>query len=238
MKLGAALVLGTLALGAACPALADSHSASYSDWTIAGDLTTLKFVLPEIEARRLTGVDVPLATSKKLGEYLLAHAAVTGDGENCAPIDQGYDIGLVDPLAVGPGSFGFEVFRPVFCRHQSRTPLLFPAIRTGNTRAFPRSRYGFLAFPSRRSRKARARCNCAHRRNACDRTRNAIRSATEETKSADLSIASHQDRQHRCGKCEVDPATPLRSGIHRTIAKRFATVCKQMGFLARTPRMQ
>ncbi len=122
MKLGAALALGTLALGAACPALADSHSVSYSDWTIAGDLTTLKFVLPEIEARRLTGVDVPLATSKKLGEYLLAHAAVTGDGENCAPIDQGYDIGLVDPLAVGPGSFGFEVF--------FKCPTAEPRVRT------------------------------------------------------------------------------------------------------------
>jgi hypothetical protein len=29
----------------------------------------------------------------ELGEYLLAHVAVEGDGENCAPIDQGYDIG-------------------------------------------------------------------------------------------------------------------------------------------------
>ncbi len=98
------------ALCVASPALADSHSVSYSDWTIGGETTTLKFVLPEIEARRLTGVDVPLATTKKLGEYLLAHVAVEGDGENCAPIDQGYDIGLVDPLAVGGGSFGFEIF--------------------------------------------------------------------------------------------------------------------------------
>src|SRR5436190_16771028 len=98
------------ALGVASPALADSHSVSYSDWTIAGDIATLKFVLPEVEARRLTGVDVPLATTKKLGEYLLAHVAVEGDGQNCAPIDQGYDIGLVDPLAVGSGAFGFEIF--------------------------------------------------------------------------------------------------------------------------------
>ena len=95
MKLGFVLALSVCALAAASPALADSHSVSYSDWTIAGDVTTLKFVLPESEARRLTGVDVPLATTKKLGEYLLAHVAVGGDGENCAPIDQGYDIGLV-----------------------------------------------------------------------------------------------------------------------------------------------
>lgn len=98
------------ALCAASPALADSHSVSYSDWTIAGETTTLKFVLPAVEAQRLTGVDVPLATAKKLGEYLLAHVAVEADGANCAPIDQGYDIGLVDPLAVGSASFGFEIF--------------------------------------------------------------------------------------------------------------------------------
>ena len=122
MKLGFVLALSVCALAAASPALADSHSVSYSDWTIAGDVTTLKFVLPESEARRLTGVDVPLATTKKLGEYLLAHVAVEGDGENCAPIDQGYDIGLIDPLAVGPGSFGFEVF--------FRCPTASPRVRT------------------------------------------------------------------------------------------------------------
>jgi len=110
MRVVVALALAAWALGAAPPAFADSHSVSYSDWTIAGDLTTLKFVLPGVEARRLTGVDVPLETTKKLGEYLLAHVAVEADGKNCAPIDQGYDIGLIDPLAVGAGSFGFEVF--------------------------------------------------------------------------------------------------------------------------------
>jgi hypothetical protein len=122
MRLGVAIAFVVCAFGGASSALADSHSVSYSDWTIAGDLTTLKFVLPEIEARRLTGVDVPLATTKKLGEYLLAHVAVEGDGENCAPIDQGYDIGLVDPLAVGGGSFGFEVF--------FRCPTASPRVRT------------------------------------------------------------------------------------------------------------
>jgi hypothetical protein len=122
MRLGVAVALVACALGSASPALADSHSVSYSDWTIAGDLTTLKFVLPGVEARRLTGVDVPLTTAKKLGEYLLAHVAVEGDGENCAPIDQGYDIGLVDPLAVSADSFGFEVF--------FRCPTANPRVRT------------------------------------------------------------------------------------------------------------
>jgi hypothetical protein len=122
MRLFAQIAFAVCALAAASPALADSHSVSYSDWTIAGDVTTLKFVLPEIEARRLTGVDLPLATTKKLGEYLLAHVAVEGDGENCAPIDQGYDIGLIDPLAVGAGSFGFEVF--------FKCPTANPRVRT------------------------------------------------------------------------------------------------------------
>src|SRR5215831_4025346 len=104
-----AAVAALCALGVASTALADSHSVSYSDWTISDEITTLKFVLPSVEARRLTGVDVPLTTSKKLGEYLLSHVAVEGDGENCVPVDQGYDIGLVDPLAVGAGSYGFEI---------------------------------------------------------------------------------------------------------------------------------
>jgi hypothetical protein len=106
----AAAVSALCALCVASPAFADSHSVSYSDWTISGEITTLKFVLPAVEAQRLTGVDIPLATQKKLGEYVLAHVAVEGDGQNCAPIDQGYDIGVVDPLAVGGGSFGFEIF--------------------------------------------------------------------------------------------------------------------------------
>jgi hypothetical protein len=122
MRLGVAIALAVCAIAAAPRAFAGSQSVSYSDWTIAGDLTALKFVLPEIEARRLIGVDVPLTTTKKLGEYLLAHVAVEGDGENCAPIDQGYDIGLVDPLAVGAGSFGFEVF--------FRCPSTNPRVRT------------------------------------------------------------------------------------------------------------
>jgi hypothetical protein len=131
MKVVAAAAL--CALGVASPALADSHSVSYSDWTIGGEITTLKFVLPAVEAQRLTGVDVPLATTKKLGEYLLAHVAVEGDGENCAPIDQGYDIGLVDPLAVGGGSFGFEVF--------FRCPTANPRVRVlKNTVLFERVR--------------------------------------------------------------------------------------------------
>jgi len=98
------------ALACARPAHAETHSVSYSDWTVAGQVVTMKFVIPADEAKRLAGAGLPLLTVKKLADYLLEHTSVDGDGESCAPIDQGYDIGLVDPLAVGAGRYGFEVF--------------------------------------------------------------------------------------------------------------------------------
>jgi hypothetical protein len=69
---------------------------------------TLRYVLPVAEAERLTGVEVPVLTVSKLGDYVLAHVAVSS-GEDCPAIDQGYDLGKVDPLQVGAGLYGFEI---------------------------------------------------------------------------------------------------------------------------------
>jgi hypothetical protein len=102
--------MSVAAILAAPAALADSRSVSYSTWVIAGDTVTLRFILPAREALQLVGAEVPVLTSAKLGEYLLTHMAVRAAGRDCPAIDQGYDLGRVDPLAVGRDAYGFEIF--------------------------------------------------------------------------------------------------------------------------------
>jgi hypothetical protein len=91
-------------------ALAQDRSVSYSTWTVSGNMVTLRFLLPVSEAQRLMGVDVPVLTMSKLEDYLLQHQTVTSAGGACPAIDQGFDLGRVDPLAVGPDLYGFEIF--------------------------------------------------------------------------------------------------------------------------------
>jgi hypothetical protein len=94
------------ALGAAAPR---SPEVSYSTWIIGERSVTLRYVLPAREAERLSGSQVPVLTVSKLGEYVLRHVAVSSDHEDCPAIDQGYDLGRVDPLHVGAGLYGFEI---------------------------------------------------------------------------------------------------------------------------------
>jgi HupE / UreJ protein len=94
---------------AAGTALAQDRGVSYSTWIVSDNLITLRFVLPVAQAQRLTGAEVPLLTISKLEDYLLAHLAVTSAGGECPAIDQGFDLGRVDPLAVGPDLYGFEI---------------------------------------------------------------------------------------------------------------------------------
>jgi hypothetical protein len=56
------------------------------------------------------GVEVPVLTTSKLEDYLLQHQTVGSAGGECPAIDQGFDLGRVDPLAVGPDLYGFEIF--------------------------------------------------------------------------------------------------------------------------------
>jgi hypothetical protein len=100
------------ACGLACAvhaAHADERSVSYSTWIVSGDSVTLRYVLPAAEARKLTGSDVPVLTVAKLGDYVLRRVAVTDSNHDCPSIDQGYDLGRVDPLRVGSGLYGFEI---------------------------------------------------------------------------------------------------------------------------------
>jgi HupE / UreJ protein len=108
MAFSSCVLLGMLAC-LARPVHAASPSVSYSTWIISGNTVMLRFVLPVAEAERLTGSAIPVLTASKLGEYLLEHTAVAASGRDCAAINQGYDLGRVDPVRVGAGFYGFEI---------------------------------------------------------------------------------------------------------------------------------
>ncbi len=101
-----------MACGVVCAAQgvhAAAPSVSYSTWIIGEHGVTLRYVLSVAEARGLTGSEVPVLTVSKLGDYVLRHVSVSSDQEDCPAIDQGYDLGKVDPLEVGAGLYGFEI---------------------------------------------------------------------------------------------------------------------------------
>ena len=102
-------LLASVWLASASSALAAERSVSYSTWVVAGPNVTVRILLPADEARRLTATSVPLLTGSKLGAYLLQHLSVQAGGHDCPAIDQGYDIGRVDPLSVGRDFYGFEI---------------------------------------------------------------------------------------------------------------------------------
>lgn len=108
MKRLAWLALCWLAAGAGS-ALAAGHSVSYSTWIVSGNQVTMRLRLPVSEARRLLGVALPVVTTDRLKNYVLEHVTVSSAGGSCPAIDQGYDLGQVDPLAVGPELYGFEI---------------------------------------------------------------------------------------------------------------------------------
>jgi hypothetical protein len=110
---GLLCALSALALGLGCappPVQAADPSVSYSTWIVSSDTVMLRFVVPSAEAERLTGSAIPVLTVGKLGDYVLEHTAVSASGRECPAIDQGYDLGRVDPVRAGPGLYGFEIF--------------------------------------------------------------------------------------------------------------------------------
>lgn len=85
-------------------------SASYSTWSLEGDTVIARFMLPRADAQRVAGTDIDVLVQQRIGDYLLAHLAVRARAEDCQAIDQGYDIGRVDPLTEASGLYGFEIF--------------------------------------------------------------------------------------------------------------------------------
>ena len=99
------VLLGLLAMH---PASAEQRSISHSVWSIAQDRVTLKYVMPVVESTQLAhGALLPSA--EQAASEVLARVAVRASGSACIAIDQGYDIGRINTLAVGAGLYGFEI---------------------------------------------------------------------------------------------------------------------------------
>jgi hypothetical protein len=77
-------------------------------WRISKDGVILQVVFPKAQEELLRGEIVPLSV-ENLGKYVLDRTSVTSNGKPCAPLDQGYDIGEVNPLALGSKLDGFEI---------------------------------------------------------------------------------------------------------------------------------
>jgi hypothetical protein len=107
MRVIAWLVLCWMASSAT--AAAATRSISHSDWLIARDQVTLRIAFPVGEAKYTQRSGEPPPSNEKLAAYVLSHVAVQAQGLLCEPIDQGYDIGHINTLAVGEGLYGFEI---------------------------------------------------------------------------------------------------------------------------------
>jgi len=83
---------------------------SYSIWVVTGREVVLRFLVPAWEADTAMGKAPFFIVQQKLGKYLLEHTSVAASGRTCPPEDQGYDLGRVDPVSVGGGLYGFEIF--------------------------------------------------------------------------------------------------------------------------------
>lgn len=83
---------------------------SYSIWVLTGREVELRSLVPAWEAEAAMGRAPFLIVQRRLGNYLLEHTAVTASGRACPAEDQGYDLGKVDPVSVGAGLYGFEIF--------------------------------------------------------------------------------------------------------------------------------
>ncbi|MGH8142045.1 MAG: HupE/UreJ family protein [Steroidobacteraceae bacterium] len=109
LKLLALLALCALA-AVARPAAAQSRSVSYSNWSLSGNMVIVRFRMPVSDAQRLVGTDIAVQTQAKVGDYLLDHLGVRDATGGCPAVDQGFDLGKVDPLSEQAGMYGFEIF--------------------------------------------------------------------------------------------------------------------------------
>jgi hypothetical protein len=100
---------------------AQTRSVSHTVWVISGDQVTVRVVFSAVEARRMVAPGLPQPSNDALAAYLLDHLGAQTAGTSCEAIDQGYDIGRVNPLAAGAGLYGFEII--FHCGHPAR-PIL------------------------------------------------------------------------------------------------------------------
>jgi hypothetical protein len=98
-----------LLLLAACTSHGQSAgSVSHSVWRISENEVILQVSFPKAQGASLKGELHPLSI-ENLGKYVLDRVSVTSGADTCPAVDQGYDIGEVDPLALGETLYGFEI---------------------------------------------------------------------------------------------------------------------------------
>ncbi len=96
-------------LAVAQSAAAVDRSVSHSDWKVSANRILLRYTLPKSRAQRLVGPGWPAPSTATVGRYVLDHMSVSAGGKPCPAIDQGYDLGQIDPLYAGPDLYGFEI---------------------------------------------------------------------------------------------------------------------------------
>jgi hypothetical protein len=102
-------------------AVAEMRSVSRSEWVISNHEVTVRMVIPTDQARYLGSPGLPLPTHEQLSAYVLSHIGVQASGVDCEAIDQGYDLGRINSLAVGTALSGFEII--FHCADASRPVL-------------------------------------------------------------------------------------------------------------------
>jgi len=98
----AALLLAAL-LPLAGPARAHTLSESHSSWLISGDTVHLQMIVPDLEAKRLSGSGQELPSSEQLGRYLAPRMGVSAGTQACRLADG------PRRLAATPGFFREEM---------------------------------------------------------------------------------------------------------------------------------
>lgn len=107
MKPLAAAILLTLL--SARPVLAAEVLVSASSWNVTGQDIALRLIFPKSAAQLLTQPGKPVPATEAVARYVLQRVHVEQDHVSCPTVDQGYDLGHIDPLFVGPGLFGFDI---------------------------------------------------------------------------------------------------------------------------------
>jgi hypothetical protein len=77
---------------------ASERSTSYSLWAVTGNTVLMRYTLPQDQLRHLVPQGWPTPATAQVSAYLLRNITVQSAGGECPALDQGYDIGKVDPL--------------------------------------------------------------------------------------------------------------------------------------------
>jgi len=91
------------------PSFAAEPVVSASMWRASGQDVALRFTFPRRTAELLAAPGKPVPATEAVARYVLQRIVVEQDSVPCPAVDQGYDLGRIDTLYVGPDLFGFDI---------------------------------------------------------------------------------------------------------------------------------